>query len=99
MNKLTKLIVSVISSVMIMTSASAGEFSVTGGVKATYTILGNTGTAGTHGLGRGLGISNEFSLSASGELDNSRTRNQQTFTVEWFLTSTQTSPSGRQWSV
>jgi len=73
MNKLTKLIVSVISSVMIMTSASAGEFSVTGGVKATYTILGNTGTAGTHGLGRGLGISNEFSLSASGELDNGMT--------------------------
>ena len=70
MNKLTKLLFSVISSVMIITSASAGEFSVTGGAKATYTVLGNTGTAGTHGQGRGLGISNEFSLGASGELDN-----------------------------
>ena len=70
MNKLTKLLFSVISSVMIITSASAGEFSVTGGAKATYTVLGNTGTTGTHGLGRGLGISNEFSLGASGELDN-----------------------------
>ena len=33
MNKLTKLFVSVISSVMIATSAFAGEFSVSGGVK------------------------------------------------------------------
>ena len=70
MNKLTKLFVSVISSVMIISSASAGDFSVTGGVKATYTVLGNTGTTGTHGLGRGLGITNEFTLGASGELDN-----------------------------
>ena len=73
MNKLTKLLFSVISSVAIATSAFAGEFSVTGGVKATYTILGNTGTSGTNGLGKGLGISNEFSLSASGELDNGMT--------------------------
>jgi hypothetical protein len=73
MNKLTKLLFSVISSVAIATSAFAGEFAVTGGVKATYTILSNTGTAGTHGLGKGLGISNEFTLSASGELDNGMT--------------------------
>ena len=70
MNKLTKLLFSVISSVAIATSAFAGEFSVSGGVKTTYTILGNTGTSGTNGLGKGLGISNEFSLTASGELDN-----------------------------
>jgi len=70
MNKLTKLLFSVISSVAIATSAFAGEFSVSGGVKATYTILSNTGTAGTHAIGKGLGISNEFSLTASGELDN-----------------------------
>jgi len=73
MNKLTKLLFSVISSVAIATSAFAGEFSVSGGVKTTYTILGNTGTTGTHAVGKGLGISNEFSLSASGELDNGMT--------------------------
>ena len=70
MNKLTKLLFSAISSVAIATSAFAGEFAVTGGVKATYTILSNTGTTGTHAIGKGLGISNEFSLTASGELDN-----------------------------
>ena len=73
MNKLTKLLFSVISSVAIATSAFAGEFSVSGGVKATYTVLGNSGTAGTHAIGKGLGISNEFSLTASGELDNGMT--------------------------
>ena len=73
MNKLTKLFVSVFSSVMIATSAFAGEFSVSGGVKATYTVLGNTGTTGTNAIGKGLGISNEFSLTASGELDNGMT--------------------------
>ena len=70
MNKLTKILFSVISSVAIATSAFAGEFTVTGSAKATYTILSNSGTAGTHGLGKGLGIANEFSLGASGELDN-----------------------------
>ena len=73
MNKLTKLLFSVFTSVAIATSAFAGEFSVSGGVKATYTILSNTGTAGTHAIGKGLGISNEFSLTASGELDNGMT--------------------------
>ena len=73
MNKLTKLLFSVISSVMLVTSAYAGDFAVTGGVKTTYTILSNSGTTGTHGVGKGLGVSNEFSLSASGELDNGMT--------------------------
>lgn len=73
MNKLTKLLFSVISSVAIATSAFAGEFTVSGGVKATYTVLGNTGTTGTNAIGKGLGISNEFSLKASGELDNGMT--------------------------
>ena len=73
MNKLTKLLFSVISSVAVATSAFAGEFTVSGSAKATYTILGNTGTSGTHAIGKGIGISNEFSLTASGELDNGMT--------------------------
>ena len=73
MNKLTKLLFSVFTSVAIATSAFAGEFTVSGSAKATYTILSNTGTTGSHALGKGLGISNEFSLTASGELDNGMT--------------------------
>ena len=66
MSKLTKILFSAITSVMLVTSAFAGEFAVTGGVKTTYTILSNSGTDGTHGVGKGIGLSNEFSLSASG---------------------------------
>ena len=73
MNKLTKLLFSVFTSVALATSAFAGEFTVSGGVKATYTILSNTGTSGTNAIGKGIGISNEFSLTASGELDNGMT--------------------------
>jgi hypothetical protein len=73
MNKLTKLLFSVFTSVAIATSAFAGEFTVSGSAKATYTILSNSGTSGTHALGKGIGISNEFSLTASGELDNGMT--------------------------
>ena len=50
MNKLTKLLFSVFTSVAIATSAFAGEFAVTGSVKATYTVLSNTGTTGTHAI-------------------------------------------------
>ena len=73
MRKLTKILFSAITSVMLVTSAFAGDFAVTGGVKTTYTILSNSGTDGTHGVGKGIGLSNEFSLSASGELDNGMT--------------------------
>ena len=73
MKKLTKLLFSAISSVAIATSAFAGEFTVSGSAKATYTVLGNTGTDAVHAIGKGIGISNEFTLSASGELDNGMT--------------------------
>ena len=73
MSKLTKILFSVLTSVALSTSAFAGEFAVTGGAKATYTIMGQDGTSGTHASGKGVGISNEFSLTASGELDNGMT--------------------------
>ena len=55
--------------------AQAGELSVTGGVKASYTVASSDGTAGAVEQGKGLGVSNEFTLSASGELDNGWTWN------------------------
>ena len=72
MNKLTKILFSVLTSVALYITF-AGEFAITGGAKATYTIMGQDGTSGTHASGKGVGISNEFSLTTSGELDNDMT--------------------------
>ena len=54
MSKLTKILFSVLTSVALSTSAFAGEFAVTGGAKATYTIMGQDGTSGTHASGKEL---------------------------------------------
>ena len=50
--------------------AQAGELSITGDAKASYAISSSDGVAGAVERGKGLGVSNEFSLGASGELDN-----------------------------
>ena len=50
--------------------ANAGELSVTGSAKASYVITSSDGNAGKVEQGKGLGVANEFTLSASGELDN-----------------------------
>ena len=71
MKNISKKIALAIISLSFLTSASfAGEFAVTGGVKATYTILSSGSTNAKQESGKGLGISNEFTLGASGELDN-----------------------------
>jgi hypothetical protein len=53
--------------------AKAGELSITGSAKASYAISSSDGTAAANDLNKGLGISNEFTLGASGELDNGYT--------------------------
>jgi len=53
--------------------AKAGELTVTGSAKASYAISSSDGTAAANNLEKGLGISNEFTLGASGELDNGYT--------------------------
>jgi len=55
--------------------AKAGELSITGSAKASYVISSSDGTAASQSNDKGLGISNEFSLGASGELDNGYTWN------------------------
>jgi hypothetical protein len=50
--------------------ANAGELSITGDAKASYSITSSDGGAGALQRGKGLGVSNEFTLGASGELDN-----------------------------
>jgi len=71
MKNITKKIVLAIVSLSFLTSATfAGELTVTGGAKATYSILSSGSTTGKNDSGKGLGLTNEFTLGANGELDN-----------------------------
>jgi hypothetical protein len=70
MNKITKILVVLFSVLSLNASAFAGELSVTGTAKASYNIGGADRNAG-----KGLGITNEIGLGASGELDNGWTWN------------------------
>ena len=70
MNTLKKIAFSILASVFVFANANAGELSVTGAAKATYTIISVDGSTTDHDTGKGIGIANEFTLSASGELDN-----------------------------
>ena len=53
--------------------ANAGELSITGSAKASYGISSSDGASGKVEADKGLGVTNEFSLSATGELDNGMT--------------------------
>ena len=68
MRKISKLLVGILFSALVMAPSYAGEMTVTGGATATYSIGGDT-----TGSGKTLGISNELDFTASGELDNGYT--------------------------
>jgi hypothetical protein len=70
MKTLNKLFLAITLSVSLISSAFAGEVSVTGAAKASYRINSSDSSSGAVSQGKGLGISNELSFSASGELDN-----------------------------
>ena len=53
--------------------ANAGELSITGSAKASYSITSSDNAAAKIEQDKGLGVTNEFSLKASGELDNGMT--------------------------
>ena len=59
----------VLFSVFALTSANAGTLTVTGNAKASYSINSSDGAAAAQEHGKGLGISNEFTLGATGETD------------------------------
>jgi hypothetical protein len=59
----------VLFSIFALTSANAGTLTVTGNAKASYSIVSSDGTAGKSEARNGIGISNEFTLGASGETD------------------------------
>ena len=70
MKKISKLLVGILFSALVIAPSYAGELTVTGGATATYTTNGDDSSAG-----KNIGISNEVNLSASGELDNGFTWN------------------------
>jgi hypothetical protein len=72
MKKISKLLVGMLFSALVVAPSYAGELTVTGGATATYAIGGDN-----PGAGKSLGISNELDFSASGELDNGYTWNYQ----------------------
>ena len=53
--------------------ANAGELTVTGNAKASYVIVSSDSPSGAQEQPNSLGVANEFTLSAGGELDNGMT--------------------------
>lgn len=68
MKNISKLLVGILFSALVVSPSFAGELSVTGGATATYSTNGDSGAEG-----KNLGISNEIDFSATGELDNGMT--------------------------
>jgi len=67
---ISKILVGILFSALVIAPSYAGELAVSGGATATYTTNGDDSSAG-----KNIGISNEVNLSASGELDNGFTWN------------------------
>ena len=65
MNKISKIVISLVTSFAFSVSAFAGELSVSGSAKATYNSVG--GYANGENT---IGVANELNFSAAGELDN-----------------------------
>ena len=75
MKNIMKIVIALFTSASLMASASAGELTVTGSAKATYSMLhGGTQSVGT---ANGMGLTNEIDFGATGELDNGYTYNFQ----------------------
>ena len=74
MKNIVKIALTLFASISLLGSANAGELTVTGSAKATYSII-TGGTNDGANTGKGLGISNEMAFGAKGELDNGWTWN------------------------
>jgi hypothetical protein len=68
MKNISKLLVGILFSALVIAPSYAGEMAVSGGATATYTTNGDD-----ESTGKNLGISNEIDFTASGELDNGYT--------------------------
>ena len=65
--KTIKITLAVLISFAVSAISFAGELTVTGSAKATYSIRSSESTTAVLNTGKGIGIANEFSLGASGE--------------------------------
>ena len=63
---------------LIASSANAGELTVSGTAKATYSIVSGFNGVGQNGGDKGVAVANELNFGASGELDNGWTWNYST---------------------
>ena len=70
MKNITKTLLVLVSSLSISFAAIAGEVTLTGSAKASYSIGGTDDS-----MDKGLGISNELKVAATGEMDNGYTWN------------------------
>ena len=70
MKNITKVLLSIFASAVLTVSAYAGSVDVSGSAVASYRIDSSDSASGANDSGKGLGISNELTFSASGELDN-----------------------------
>jgi hypothetical protein len=68
--KIAKITLAVLASFLVNAVVFAGTLNVTGSAKATYAIRGSDSTTAKSSGGKGIGIANEFTLSAAGETDN-----------------------------
>ena len=69
MKNIVKIALTLFASISLLGSANAGELTVTGSAKATYSIV-TGGVSDGSNSGKGLGIANEMAFGATGELDN-----------------------------
>ena len=69
MKNIIKLVFVIFASISFV-SANAGTLSVTGNAKATYNIVSSNSGAAQNEDGKGLGVVNEISFGAAGELEN-----------------------------
>jgi len=69
MKNIIKLVFVIFASISFV-SANAGTLNVTGTAKATYNILSSDSSAAAENSGKGLGVVNEISFGATGELEN-----------------------------
>ena len=76
MKNMIKVILGLLASISLISSAYAGELSVTGTAKATYSVISGGSSDGSN-TGKGLGVANEIDFGASGELENGWTWNYQ----------------------
>ena len=77
MKNIMKIVLALLTSVSLVTSATAGELTVTGSAKATYNMISGGTLGASTNSGKSLGITNEIDFGAKGELDNGMTWNYQ----------------------